>query len=441
MTISMLNDASQPTALTLQPFRLLDLPRELLVTVFRSYRSPIIDDHGDGIFIYAGEQHVGRYDILRRLCLTHRDILPFAQAELFKRLDISSDRRVSLLNASIAGSERCKEYAGRAESIFLGGDVDADGLMECGDFNPRELNMRRSESGDFNPRELNIRRSIKFSLLSRSRLIYDPSVALTLMLSTDRFQTLRQVHVYNPTYDEALVLPNLETYSVSLNDPSHTYNASREFEPVNLPNLRRLDICTHAMATVSFGKFYDSVISQLDHLHLCSPCTTDLEHLLLIPTSLQSFHVKYDKNRTESSKLSSLLHTVDSKALHYTRSLAPTRASDLFDGFESVEKMKAALEGNDHIKQVELTYYFDFTCLSTKHWDRAFALWNELKEELTLICAKREIEIINLQCPLLDEENLRWRKSSLPSMSFTPSDNICDVALRLGDRILNSGRR
>ena len=153
MTISMLNDASQPTALTLQPFRLLDLPRELLVTVFRSYRSPIINDPGDGIFIYAGEQHVGRYDILRRLCLTHRDILPFAQEELSKRLDIESDERRDLLNRSIESSERCKGYAGRAESIFLGEDVDPDGLMESGVFNPRELTS-------------NI--AMKVSLLSRS---------------------------------------------------------------------------------------------------------------------------------------------------------------------------------------------------------------------------------------------------------------------------------
>jgi hypothetical protein len=71
-----------------------------------------------GIFMYYGERYIERYDILRTLCLTHQEILPFAQEELFKRLDISSDRRKTLLNASIASSDRCREYAGRAESIF-----------------------------------------------------------------------------------------------------------------------------------------------------------------------------------------------------------------------------------------------------------------------------------------------------------------------------------
>jgi hypothetical protein len=162
----MLNAASQPTASTLQPFRLLDLPRELLIPVFRSYRSPLVDDHGDGIFIYAGEQDVKRYDILTRLCLTHRDILPFAQEELFKRLDIGSDRRTTLLNASIASSDRCREYAGRAESILLGEDVDPDKL---------------SESGVFNPRELCSVPTLKVSFLSRSCIYHGIPVALTSM--------------------------------------------------------------------------------------------------------------------------------------------------------------------------------------------------------------------------------------------------------------------
>jgi hypothetical protein len=105
------------------------------------------------VFIYAGEIDCERYDTLGRLSLTHRDILPFAQEELFKWLDIRSKKRMDLLNRSIESSERCKGYAGRAESIFLGEDVDPDGLMESGVFNPRELTS-------------NI--AMKVSLLSRS---------------------------------------------------------------------------------------------------------------------------------------------------------------------------------------------------------------------------------------------------------------------------------
>jgi hypothetical protein len=88
------------------------------------------------------------------LCLTHRDILPFAQEELFKILVIESDEEMDMLNRSIASSERCKEHAGRTEIIDLGPDVDPDKLMESGAFNPLELNSAGS---------------INFSLLSRSR--------------------------------------------------------------------------------------------------------------------------------------------------------------------------------------------------------------------------------------------------------------------------------
>jgi hypothetical protein len=89
--------------------------------------------------IYEGEEGRERYQILRDLCLTNRDILPFAQEELFKRLDIRSDEEMDMLNDSVASSERCKEYAGRAESIFLGNRVDTDKLMDSGAFNPPEL--------------------------------------------------------------------------------------------------------------------------------------------------------------------------------------------------------------------------------------------------------------------------------------------------------------
>jgi hypothetical protein len=146
----MSNAAPDSTGSILQPFRLLDLPRELLVPIIRSYRSPIIGlIHG--VFIYKGEIDQERYDTLGRLSLTHRDILPFAREELFKWLDIRSDKTMDLLNRSIASSERCKGYAGRAESIFLGEDVDSD---------------KFTESGAFNPRELYSRCSLKFSLLS-----------------------------------------------------------------------------------------------------------------------------------------------------------------------------------------------------------------------------------------------------------------------------------
>jgi hypothetical protein len=135
-------------------FRLLDLPRELLIPVVRSYRSPIPEDC-DGTVIYGGEKDGDRYQILRDLCLTHRDILPFAQEELFKRLEIRSNKRMNMLNREIASSERCKAYAGRTESIYLSEYVDTDKLMDSGAFNPRELSSHSA---------------MKFSALSKSCL-------------------------------------------------------------------------------------------------------------------------------------------------------------------------------------------------------------------------------------------------------------------------------
>ncbi len=136
----MSNRPSQSAELTLQPFRLFDLPRELLVPIVRSYRSRIGALNDGGIIIYHGEGWGNeRYKVLRELCLAHRDILPFAQEELFKRLDIKSEETMDKLNRSIASSERCKEYASRTESIYWGGRVTGK-LIESGAFNPREFN-------------------------------------------------------------------------------------------------------------------------------------------------------------------------------------------------------------------------------------------------------------------------------------------------------------
>jgi hypothetical protein len=79
-------------------------------------------------------------------------------------LDIRLDEQMDMLNRSILSSERCKEYAGRVESIYLGPYVDEDKVMETGALNPRELHTHGS---------------VKFSLISRSWLNYITSLALT----------------------------------------------------------------------------------------------------------------------------------------------------------------------------------------------------------------------------------------------------------------------
>jgi hypothetical protein len=89
--------------------------------------------------IYEGEEDEERYRVLLDLCLTHRDILPFAQEELFMRITIALNGTLDMLNRSIASSARCKEYASRTEIIYFGGRVNTDKLMDSGAFNPREL--------------------------------------------------------------------------------------------------------------------------------------------------------------------------------------------------------------------------------------------------------------------------------------------------------------
>jgi hypothetical protein len=153
----MSNRPPRPASQTRQPFRLLDLPRELFIPIVRSYRSPI-EESDDGMVIYSGEIDRERYRVLLALCVTHRDILPFAQKELFKRITIGSNERMDMLNRSIASSERCREYASRTESILLG-LLDADKL---------------TESGAFNPRELFIGATMKFSILSGSHFNHSP---------------------------------------------------------------------------------------------------------------------------------------------------------------------------------------------------------------------------------------------------------------------------
>jgi hypothetical protein len=150
----MMNRPTTRSQTAIKPFRLLDLPRELLVPIVRSYRQRITATVL-GLPIYDGEEYGNaRYSILLALCLTHRDILPIAQEELFKRLDIKSNGQMDLLNRSIIESQRCKEYAGRTESIEFDYLVHMDKFMASGVFNPRELSS--SSKG------------VKFSDLSRS---------------------------------------------------------------------------------------------------------------------------------------------------------------------------------------------------------------------------------------------------------------------------------
>jgi hypothetical protein len=326
------------------------------------------------------------------LCLTHRDILPFAQEELFKRLDIQSDERMDLLNRSIASSGRCKEYAGRAESICSGEDVDRDGLMQSAAFNPREL---------YSPCDL------KFSLLSRYCLNHVTSPALTLISSTDRFQNLRRIRLHIARFNEPLVLPSLESYFATYHGQTRI-GAPATFQSVNLPNLRRL-IIRHSIGAENTGQVYGSITPQLDHLSLHSISATNLEHLLVLSTSLQSLRVEFMGSNDDVSKVHNQIRRIDVKDLQYLQRIHGPSSDNFETDFESIQKFKKVIQGKDGLERVELGFMFRYLeAPSDDASDQALARWIGIKGELESICAKKGTEVGSLTCRLDDIEDQIW---------------------------------
>jgi hypothetical protein len=364
-------------------FRLLDLPRELLIPIVRSYRSPI-EEKPSGLVIYQGEKGSGRYGVLKDLCLTHRDILPFAQEELFKRLDIRSDERMDRLNRSIASSELCKEYAGRTESIYLGSGVNADELMESGAYNPRELWSHTTA---------------KFSDISKSRLNHCEPPSLTPLLSKDRFQNLRRLYVIEAQFDEVLALPNLATCAAYLWN-FISIDAKAAFTSVNLPNLRRLIIFNYASRRGSIGKYFDSIIPQLDHLSLSWVDATDLEHLLLLSTSLQSLHCYYDGSEHEGlAKGFDQIRRMDVKGLYFNWMIERESSYNWETDFETIANFTKVMGEKDELERVTLELSFDYrTRPSRDVGNRALARWKGIKDELNSICVKNRIEVVAISC-------------------------------------------
>jgi hypothetical protein len=120
---------------------LLKFPTELLRHVVQAYRPPVIVN---GKYIYADERNTTRYESLRQICLTSKDLLPIAQEELFNRICIESDERAKLLTRSIDQSNRCREYAGKTRWMSSFPDLGR-ALLGGGAFNPRGLNLPAGE--------------------------------------------------------------------------------------------------------------------------------------------------------------------------------------------------------------------------------------------------------------------------------------------------------
>jgi hypothetical protein len=342
--------------------------------------------------IYEGEINNERYRVLVDLCLAHRDILPFAQEELFKRLDIQSDERMDLLNRSIASSGRCKEYAGRAESIFLREDVDPDGLMQSAAFSPREL---YSHCG------------LKVSLASRSCLNPVTSPTLTSTISPDRFQNLRRIHLNEAQLDDALILPRLEAYHVDF--PKRiNMDHSADFKSANLPNLRSLTI-SHGAAEGTVGQLYDSTLPQLDHLNLYTLCVADFEHILPLATSLDTLEIIFKNYPEGLAKVLKLVSRVDVKDLLIYYVIHLVHCDNWETDFELIEEFKRLVEGKVGLTSVKFGFNFAYSNRAAADvCDQALARWKRIKDEFESICVKKKIEVGILTCSLSHSKDKIW---------------------------------
>jgi hypothetical protein len=305
------------------------------------------------------------------------------------RLHIRSNKRMNMLNRSIASSERCKEYAGRAESIYLGYDVDTDKLMDSGAFNPREISGITL---------------VKFSTLSKTIFNRVPSSVLTSIVSTDRFQNLRRINLVQTTFDMALELPNLEIYSSYRIGTFSTYTRAI-FNSDDLPNLRRL-IIHHGDDAGDFGHLYESIIPQLDHLALVGLYGTELERLLFLSTSLQSLRCAYAGSREGLVEVLDQIVRIDVKELRYHQILELDSSDDWETDFKLIEKLKKLVEGKDELKRLKLSFIFEYGERPSKDvCDQTLARWNGIKDELESMCSKKGIEIVALTCKLSDLED------------------------------------
>jgi hypothetical protein len=289
------------------------------------------------------------------------------------------------LNRSIASSELCKEYAGRTESIYLGSEVNADELMESGAYNPRELWSHTTA---------------KFSAISKSRLNHCDPPSLTPLLSKVRFQNLRRLYVSKAQFDEVLALPNLATCAAYLWE-FISIDAKAAFTSVNLPNLRRLIIFNCGSRPGSIGKYFDSIIPQLDHLSLSWFDVFDLERLLLLSTSLQSLHCLHQTSEYEGlAKAFDQIRRHDVKELNFKWLVVRGSSHNWETDFEAIAKFKKVVEGRDGLKRLRLEFIFEYISRrpSRDVCNRALVRWKGIKKELELICARTGIEVVTLIC-------------------------------------------
>jgi hypothetical protein len=230
---------------------------------------------------------------------------------------------------------------------------------------------------------------------------------LTLGLA-DQFQNLRRIVLHDAQFDEALVLPNLESCSISQRSWTET-DTRAALTSVNLPNLRRLNLSHHG-AVGSFGQLYDSVIPQLDHLHPYCHYAADLEHLLLLSTTLQSLRCNYDGSEHEGlAKVIDQIRRINVKDLRFFQRSKSDSSDNWEKDFDSIEKFKKAVECKDGLKQVGLDFTFKYYQRPSEDvCNRAFGSWKRIKDEFKSICVKKGIEVVAFDCCFRYDQEVLW---------------------------------
>jgi hypothetical protein len=230
------------------------------------------------------------------------------------------------------------------------------------------------------------------------------------MLSTDRFRNLRRIHLIEAQLDEALVLPNLETYHVK-RAVRINMDTSADFKSANLPNLRRLTIA-HGVRAGSVGQLYDSILPQLNHLTLSSLCVADFEHLLPLTTLLQSLRIAFKNYNERLAKVLKQVSRVDVKDLLLFHGTQREYSDNWETDFELIEEFKKLVERKEGLIRVKLDLHFRYRDRPSEDVSTRFlARWKGIKGEkgeLESICVKKGIVVERLTCSLSHPKGMIW---------------------------------
>jgi hypothetical protein len=208
--------------------------------------------------------------------------------------------------------------------------------------------------------------------------------------------------------DGALALPNLEVYSPYRSGPFSAYTKAI-FNSVDLPTLRRLSL-EHGPEAGGVGHLYNSLIPQLHHLSLSWLHETDVEHLLLLSTSLQSLHCDYWGATEGLAKVLKHISRIAMKDLHFSYTIELDSSGNWETDFDSTEKVKKVMECKDGLNRVRLGFTFIYHREPSEDvCNRALTSWKRIKAEFKSICVKKGIEVVAFDCCFRYGQYLLWQ--------------------------------